>query len=88
VAEYSFVGYPCPQFEYICMIIKGIAEWLNADKHNVAIIHCSNTKARSGLILACLLSVLKIVSHPAEGLAYFCRVKNIIFFLRIEIPTR
>ena len=56
------------------MICKNIIEWLAADKQNVAIIHCQQTKGRSALIISCLLSVMKIVNHPLEALTYFCNV--------------
>jgi len=74
VAEFSFVGYPCPPFQYILLICKSILEWLTNDKDNVAIIHCQNTIGRSAIVISCLLSLLKVVNHPMEALTYFCNV--------------
>jgi len=72
VAEFSFVGYPCPPFQYTLLICKSILEWLNSDKDNVAIIHCQSTIGRSAIVISCLLSLLKVVNHPMEALTYFC----------------
>jgi protein-tyrosine phosphatase len=77
VAEYLFVGYPCPPMLNILMIVKSIIEWLANDKNHIALIHCQSTKGRSAIIIACLLTVLKQVNHPMEALTYFCNVKNL-----------
>jgi hypothetical protein len=54
------------------MICKSILEWLRNDKNNVAFIHCHGSGGRSALIIACLLTLLKVVNHPMEALTYFC----------------
>jgi len=72
VADYTFVGYPCPPFQEIMKICKSILEFLNKDQESVAIIHCQSTKCRSAVVTSCLLSLLKVVNHPMEALTYFC----------------
>jgi protein-tyrosine phosphatase len=74
VAEFTFPGYPCPPMQYLLMICKSILEWLSNDKNNVAFIHCQSNKGRSAVVIACLLTLLKVVNHPMEALTYFCNV--------------
>lgn len=72
VIEFEFPGYPCPPMQYIFMICKSVLEWLRSDKNNVAFLHCHGSGGRSALIIACLLTLLKVVNHPMEALTYFC----------------
>ena len=55
-----------------------VGEWLNADKNNVAAVHCKAGKGRTGMMLACYLVHSGRCASADEALFHFGqeRTKN------------
>ncbi|KNE71444.1 hypothetical protein AMAG_20356 [Allomyces macrogynus ATCC 38327] len=52
-------------------VARAVASWLAMDSRNVAIVHCHNGKARTGLAVACVLEYLGIFPSAADALDLF-----------------
>lgn len=70
VLEYKFPGHPSPPLGLLFKICAAIESWLDADRNNVAVVHCLTGKGRTGAILACVLAWIGEFSSPLEALSY------------------
>jgi protein-tyrosine phosphatase len=70
VLEYKFPGHPSPPLGLLFKICAAIESWLDADKSNVAVVHCLTGKGRTGSILACVLAWIGEFPSPLEALQY------------------
>ena len=70
VLEYKFPGHPAPPLGLLFKICAAIESWIEADKNNVAIVHCLTGKGRTGSILACVLAWIGEFPSPLEALQY------------------
>lgn len=74
VFEYVQVGYPNPPLMDLFLICKEIASWLDAEKSNIAIVHCQKGSIRSCLVFGCLQFIRGQTSNPSENIPTIAQV--------------
>lgn len=57
---------------HMISICYGIKSWLDIDCNHVAIVHCSNGRTRTGVVIACLLKYIGMMSTVLEAFEFFC----------------
>ncbi|CAM9135483.1 unnamed protein product, partial [Ectocarpus fasciculatus] len=77
VLEYKFPGHPAPPLGLLFKICAAIESWLDADRNNVAVVHCLTGKGRTGAILACVLAWIGEFSSPLEALSYVANRRGV-----------
>ena len=60
VADYSRPGYPCPPLQDLLIIVREMAQWLDARPGNQLLVHCQQNLGRTTLVLSCLLAHLRV----------------------------
>ena len=55
VVELRFAGHPTPPLIELFPLVWTIEAWLEADEHNVAVIHCRTGRGRTNAVLVCLI---------------------------------
>jgi hypothetical protein len=77
--------FPMSSLSLMFKLCSAISKWLEADKENVAIVHCSTGKGKSILVVATLLMWLHEFDHFQDSLKYviskrarcgFCKDKD------------
>ena len=61
-----------PSLESIFSQCDSIKSWLDLGSDHVAVVHCSNGRSRTGILLACLLKHLGAFEHASSAFDYFC----------------
>lgn len=87
VLEYKFPGHPAPPLGLLFKICAAIESWLDADRNNVAVVHCLTGKGRTGSILACVLAWIGEFSSPLEALNYVANRRK-LSIEELTIPSQ
>ena len=76
VIEYSFPGYPAPPLHVLFQLCTSIDSWLNADKDNVAVVHCATGRGRTAVVACSYLAWKGQFENVDEALKLFCAKRN------------
>jgi len=63
IAIYPFKAHNPPPFELIC---EDVNEWLKADDRNMAVVHRSNGKDRTGTMICAYLLISKLFASTQQ----------------------
>jgi hypothetical protein len=56
-----------------CYAVKS---WLDLRDKNVAVVHCSDGKRRTGILIACYLKYIGAFEHASDAFDFFCASRN------------
>ena len=56
-----------------CYAIKS---WLDLRDSHVAIVHCTDGKRRTGILIACFLRYIGAFEHTSDAFDFFCTTRN------------
>jgi len=76
VIEYSFPGYPAPPLHLLFQLCMSIDSWLNADKDNVAVVHCATGRGRTAVVACSYLAWKGQFDSVDKALKLFCGKRN------------
>mmetsp|Transcript_19706 Transcript_19706/g.23444 ORF Transcript_19706/g.23444 Transcript_19706/m.23444 type:complete len:740 (+) Transcript_19706:67-2286(+) len=76
VLEFKFPGHPAPPLGLLFKICTSIENWLDADSHNVACLHCLTGKGRTATIMSCFLTWIGEASSVMEALQMVAEKRN------------
>ena len=62
---------------------RSIKSWLDIRHDNIAFVHCSNGRTRSGVLVACLLKYIGAFERASDAFDFFCRTRYFIIFIQI-----
>ena len=77
VLEYRFPGHPAPPLGLMFKICTSVESWLNADRENVAVVHCLTGKGRTTVVMACILTWIGEFLAPMEALQYIAERRGL-----------
>eukprot|EP01035_Chromulina_nebulosa_P021343 gene21343-27652_t len=60
-----------PSLKCIHSLCYSIKSWLDLSEDNIAVIYCSNGRARTGILIACLLKYIKAFETSADAFDFF-----------------
>ena len=68
----------CPSLDSVFAQCYSVKSWLDLRSDHVAIVHCSNGRSRTGILIACLLKYIGAFENSAHAFGFFCsaRVQN------------
>ena len=61
-----------PSLECIFAQCDSIKSWLDLGSDHVAVVHCSNGKSRTGILIACLLKLIGAFELASNAFDFFC----------------
>lgn len=64
-----------PSLDCIFSQCYSIKSWLDLRNDHVAIVHCSNGRSRSGILIACLLKYIGAFTHASQAFDFFCSAR-------------
>ena len=64
-----------PSLDCIFSQCYSIKSWLDLRSDHVAIVHCSNGRSRSGILIACLLKYIGAFDHASQAFDFFCSAR-------------
>jgi hypothetical protein len=64
-----------PSLDCIFSQCYSIKSWLDLRHDHVAIVHCSNGRSRSGILIACLLKYIGAFDHASAAFDFFCSAR-------------
>ena len=64
-----------PSIESILAQCRSIKSWLDIRHDNIAFVHCSNGRTRSGVLVACLLKYIGAFDRACDAFDFFCRTR-------------
>jgi hypothetical protein len=64
-----------PSLDCIFAQCYSIKSWLDLRSDHIAIVHCSNGRSRSGILIACLLKYIGAFEHAAHAFDFFCSAR-------------
>eukprot|EP01133_Synstelium_polycarpum_P011968 gene11968-13960_t len=76
VGVYPFDDHNAPAFELIEEFCRDVDEWMKADSHNIAVIHCKAGKGRTGLMICCWLLYCRMWENTEESLRFYAALRT------------
>lgn len=79
-----------PSLDCIFSQCYSIKSWLDLRSDHVAIVHCSNGRSRSGILIACLLKYIGAFDHASAAFDFFCSARCVgvpIYVLVLHTAT-
>jgi hypothetical protein len=64
-----------PNMECILAQCFSIKSFLDVSSNHVAIVHCSNGRSRSGILIACLLKYIGAFDYSYQAFDFFCNAR-------------
>ena len=64
-----------PSLDCIFQQCYSIKSWLDLRNDHIAIIHCSNGRSRTGILIACLLKYMGAFEQSAQAFSFFCSAR-------------
>ena len=61
---------------------------LDLRSDHVAIVHCSNGRSRSGILIACLLKYIGAFDHASAAFDFFCSARCVVSAHVISLAPR
>ncbi|KAM6178155.1 tensin-1 [Rhynchocyon petersi] len=71
VLEFGWPDLHTPALEKICSVCKAIDTWLNADPHNVVVLHNKGNRGRIGVVIAAYMHYSNISASADQALDRF-----------------
>ncbi|XP_069838420.1 tensin-1 isoform X2 [Dendropsophus ebraccatus] len=71
VLDFGWPDLHAPALEKVCSICKAIDTWLNADPHNVVVIHNKGNRGRTGVVVAAYMHYSNISASADQALDRF-----------------
>ncbi|XP_024533990.1 phosphatidylinositol 3,4,5-trisphosphate 3-phosphatase and protein-tyrosine-phosphatase PTEN2A [Selaginella moellendorffii] len=71
VASFPFDDHNCPPLQLVLAFCRSAYGWLKENLDNVVVVHCKAGKARTGLMISCLLLYLKFFPTAEECIANY-----------------
>lgn len=67
-----------PSLECILAQCFSIKSWLDISSDHVVIVHCSNGRSRSGILIACLLKYIGAFDFSYQAFEFFCSARYML----------
>ncbi|XP_073401465.1 tensin-1 isoform X3 [Dendrobates tinctorius] len=71
VLDFGWPDMHAPALEKVCSICKAMDTWLNADPHNVVVIHNKGNRGRTGVVIAAYMHYSNISASADQALDRF-----------------
>ncbi|KAM9305254.1 tensin-1 [Gastrophryne carolinensis] len=71
VLDFGWPDLHAPSLEKVCSICKAMDTWLNADPHNVVVIHNKGNRGRTGVVIAAYMHYSNISASADQALDRF-----------------
>ncbi|KAM4697426.1 tensin-1 [Rhinophrynus dorsalis] len=71
VLDFGWPDLHAPALEKVCSICKAMDTWLNADPHNVVVIHNKGNRGRTGVVIAAYMHYSNISASADQALDRF-----------------
>ncbi|XP_041857133.1 tensin-1 isoform X2 [Melanotaenia boesemani] len=71
VLDFGWPDHHAPALDKICSICKAMDTWLNADSHNVVVIHNKGNRGRTGVVVAAYMHYSNISASADQALDRF-----------------
>ncbi|XP_054827367.1 tensin-1 isoform X5 [Eublepharis macularius] len=71
VLDFGWPDFHTPALEKICSICKAMDTWLNADSHNVVVLHNKGNRGRMGVVIAAYMHYSNISASADQALDRF-----------------
>ncbi|XP_063790010.1 tensin-1 isoform X5 [Pseudophryne corroboree] len=71
VLDFGWPDLHAPALERVCSICKAMDTWLNADPHNVVVIHNKGNRGRTGVVIAAYMHYSNISASADQALDRF-----------------
>ncbi|KAM4025898.1 tensin-1 isoform 7-T8 [Anomaloglossus baeobatrachus] len=71
VLDFGWPDVHAPALEKVCSICKAMDTWLNADPHNVVVIHNKGNRGRTGVVIAAYMHYSNISASADQALDRF-----------------
>ncbi|XP_049623973.1 tensin-1 [Suncus etruscus] len=71
VLEFGWPDLHTPALEKICSVCKAVDTWLNADPHNVVVLHNKGSRGRIGVVIAAYMHYSNISASADQALDRF-----------------
>ena len=73
-----------PSLECMLSNCYAIKSWLDLRDKNVAVVHCTDGKRRTGILVACYLKYIGAFEHTAHAFDFFCNSRASASARRID----
>ncbi|XP_069472917.1 tensin-1 isoform X3 [Ambystoma mexicanum] len=71
VLDFGWPDFHAPALEKVCSICKAMDTWLNADPHNVVVLHNKGNRGRTGVVIAAYMHYSNISASADQALDRF-----------------
>ncbi|XP_041741066.1 tensin isoform X8 [Coregonus clupeaformis] len=71
VLEFGWPDHHAPALDKICSMCKAMDTWLNADQHNVVVLHNKGNRGRTGVVVAAYMHYSNISASADQALDRF-----------------
>lgn len=76
VESFPFDDHNAPPFEMILSFCQNVAQWLDEDDKNIAVIHCKAGKGRTGLMIAAWMVYSKEWASAHDALTFYAAMRT------------
>ncbi|KTG32633.1 hypothetical protein cypCar_00028892 [Cyprinus carpio] len=71
VLDFGWPDHHAPALDKICSICKAMDTWMNADSHNVVVLHNKGNRGRTGVVVAAYMHYSNISASADQALDRF-----------------
>ena len=65
-----------PSLECVFAQCYAIKSWLDLRQDHISILHCSNGRSRTGILMACFLKYIGAFEHASDAFDFFCGARS------------
>jgi len=76
VEIFPFEDHNAPPFELILQFCQNVAQWLDQDEKNIAVIHCKAGKGRTGLMISAWMVYSKEWATAKDALTFYAAMRT------------
>jgi len=76
VEIFPFEDHNAPPFELILQFCQNVAQWLDQDEKNIAVIHCKAGKGRTGLMISAWMVYSKEWASAKDALTFYAAMRT------------
>jgi len=76
VEVFPFEDHNAPPFELILQFCQNVAQWLEQDEKNIAVIHCKAGKGRTGLMISAWMVYSKEWATAKDALTFYAAMRT------------